>query len=151
MSSPVLQKLVKDPLFWSVHLLAILFWLTLYLIDSTYQLHLPDNLAKWGLFLEIALLYPVLEEVVFRGLIQGHLWQTRFGRTLFAGISLPNLITSLIFTSLHFIYQPPLWAAAVIIPSLTFGFFRDRYQHLMPAIWLHIFFNCGHFLLYVSR
>jgi membrane protease YdiL (CAAX protease family) len=61
---------------------------------------------------------------------------------------MPNIVTSIVFTGFHFIAHPPGWAIAVIIPSLVFGFFRDRYQHVLPAIILHVFYNSGYFLLF---
>lgn len=147
MADSVFHRLLRDPLFWLVQRLAILFWLGLYLAGT--GLAGSGWLGQhWLLLLQLGLLYPILEEVAFRGLIQGWLWSSRAGRSLASGISLPNLITSLVFTSLHFFYHPPLWALAVFVPSLVFGFFRDRYQHLGPAIYLHIFFNSGYFLLF---
>jgi len=147
MQKPIYTRLLTDRLFWLVQVFALLFWWILYIdgqiIDG------PDWLRNhlWEFFL-LALFYPLLEETVFRGLIQGWLWTGRFGRTLALGLSLPNVLTSVIFCGLHFIYHPPLWALAVFIPSLIFGFFRDRYRHLLPAIWLHMFFNSGYFLIF---
>jgi len=48
-----------------------------------------------------------------------------------------------VFTGLHFIYQPPLWAALVLFPSLVFGFFKDRTRGLAAPIILHSFYNAG--------
>ena len=59
-----------------------------------------------------------------------------------------NLITSLVFTGLHFIYHPPLWAASVLLPSLVFGYFKDRYRTLTTPIILHVFYNAGYFWLF---
>jgi hypothetical protein len=49
--------------------------------------------------------------------------------------------------------HPPLAAISVMIPSLIFGHFRDRYnaapyQHLAAPIGLHIWYNSGYFLLF---
>ncbi len=100
------------------------------------------------LFLQLALLYPIVEELVFRGLLQEKLWRTRLSRLSIYCISMPNIITSAVFTSFHFMAHPPGWAIAVIVPSLVFGFFRDRYQHVLPAIILHVFYNSGYFMLF---
>jgi hypothetical protein len=59
-----------------------------------------------------------------------------------------NLLTSLVFTALHFIAHPPLWAAAVFLPSLLFGFFKDRSGTLAAPILLHVFYNSGYFWLF---
>ena len=53
----------------------------------------------------------------------------------------------LVFTALHFVNHPPPWAAAVLLPSLLFGYFRDRHGSVLPAIVLHVFYNAGYFLL----
>ena len=59
-----------------------------------------------------------------------------------------NLLTSLLFTALHFINHAPLWAAAVFFPSLVFGFFKDRTGKLAAPIILHVFYNSGYFWLF---
>lgn len=141
------NKLLQDPLFWLVQILAGVFLLVLYLVGMNLAGLAWIKQHLWLLF-QLILVYPVLEEIVFRGLLQERLWASRYGRGLAYGISLPNLITSVIFTTVHFFFHPPLWALAVFIPSLVFGFFRDRYQNLFPAIYLHCLFNAGYFLLY---
>lgn len=95
------------------------------------------------------LLYPVLEEIVFRGLIQGQLILREPWRQQLWGISGANVLTSVMFSALHFVHQAPLMAALVFFPSLVFGYFRDRYQRLLPSICLHIFYNAGFLSLFV--
>ena len=95
----------------------------------------------------LVLLQPVLEELLFRGLIQGKLLTWNWGKRQFAGFTLANLATSLLFTALHFASHPPLWAAGVLLPSMLFGYFRDRHDSVYPAIALHVFYNAGYFLL----
>lgn len=51
---------------------------------------------------------------------------------------------SLQFSALHFIGHPPLWAAGVLLPSLLYGFFRDRHDSVLPPIALHVFYNAGY-------
>ena len=96
----------------------------------------------------MALLYPIVEELVFRDLLQKKLWQTPLNRLSIYCISMPNIATSIIFTAFHFLAHPPLWAVSVFIPSLVYGFLRDRYQHVLPAVLLHVFYNGGYFLLF---
>ena len=92
--------------------------------------------------------YPVLEEIVFRGALQGWLLGFVRARHRILGISLANLVTSLVFTALHFINHPPLWAALVLLPSFVFGWARERFDSILPAIVLHIFYNAGFILLF---
>ncbi len=69
-------------------------------------------------------------------------------RVQYLGLSKANLLTSLLFAGAHLFVQSPLWAAAVIVPSLIFGAFRDRYKSVDPAIILHSFYNLGYFLIF---
>ena len=134
-------KLHADPLFPLALLAAPVVWLVLFFIlrpvtDWDWPLDHP------GRFLWPVLFFPVVEEIIFRGLLQelvrDYLTAARLGP-----LSIANIVTSLVFAGLHFIYQPPLWAALVFIPSLVFGHFKDRSGRLTGPIILHIFYNCG--------
>jgi membrane protease YdiL (CAAX protease family) len=35
---------------------------------------------------------------------------------------------------------------ATVVPSLVFGYFRDRYDSVVPGAALHVFYNAGWFL-----
>jgi membrane protease YdiL (CAAX protease family) len=136
----------RDPLFYTAVAAALLYWLALYLLLQP-PLELGWPLREPWRFLYPALFYPVVEELIFRGLIQDmahrHLKPWRLGPLTHA-----NILTSLLFTALHFINHPPLWAAAVLIPSLLFGFFKDRTGALTAPILLHVFYNSGYFWLF---
>ena len=93
--------------------------------------------------LAVIVLYPVLEELSFRGLLQGWLLQRlpRWRRPW--GISLPNLLTSLAFGAAHLPTQSVGWAAATLMPSLLFGHLRERHDSVWPPTALHIYYNAG--------
>ena len=91
--------------------------------------------------------YPILEEIVFRGALQGWLRRKTWGVRQRFGISAANILTSIVFASLHFIRRPDIWSAGIVLPGLVFGFFRDRYGNLYAPIALHIFYNSGLILL----
>jgi len=136
----------RDTLFYAALAAALLYWLVLYLLlqpslDPGWPLREP-----WR-FLYPALFSPVVEELVFRGLLQDLLRQ-RIKPWRLGPLSHANILTSLVFTALHFINHPPGWAAAVLIPSLLFGFFKDRTGALTAPILLHVFFNGGYFWLF---
>ena len=141
--------MLRDWTFHAALLAALLFWALLYAF-TTPTIHWDWPLRAPWLFLWPALFYPVLEEIVFRGLVQDlahrHLRAWRWGP-----ISHANLYTSLLFTALHFIHQPPLWAAVVIFPSLVFGYFKDKYRGLTAPILLHVFYNAGFFWLFAPQ
>jgi len=145
--SVLLRRLSGDKLFYLSLLAGPFFWLSLYFGGTaiTGPKWLSEN--KW-LFLQVALLYPVVEELVFRGLLQESLWRTPLSRLSIYCVSMPNIVTSVLFTAFHFLAHPPLWAVGVFIPSLVYGFFRDRYERVLPAVLLHVFYNSGYFLLF---
>jgi len=139
----------RDLLFWLAVMAGPLCWLVLYLLlrpatpQWTWPLSAPAD------YLLPVLLYPVLEEIVFRGLLQ-ELAQEFIRRQTLGPISLANLLTSLVFTGFHFLNHAPLWAALVFFPSLIFGFFKDRHQTLTAPILLHGFYNAGFLLLFTT-
>lgn len=97
--------------------------------------------------LSVIVLQPVLEELLFRGILQGQLTRFIWGKRAWGGISLANVVVTVVFVALHFFTHPPLWAFGVLIPSLLFGYFRDRHDSVYPAMALHVFYNAGYFLL----
>jgi membrane protease YdiL (CAAX protease family) len=94
--------------------------------------------------LSFLLLYPLVEEVLFRGVIQGELLGRAFWRRRHRGLSRANLVTSLLFVVMHMIHQPAGRALAVMIPSLVMGHFRERYDSLAPPVILHVLFNLAY-------
>ena len=109
-----------------------------YWLPSGYASNITASLLT---ILNIVLLYPVVEELLFRGLIQAELLRRPKLAVRQFGLSRANLLTSVLFVSLHLIHQPPLWAAAVLVPSLVLGHFRERYNSLLAPVLLHILFN----------
>jgi uncharacterized protein len=104
--------------------------------------------AIWSLaFLSVALWQPLVEELLFRGVIQGHVLQFIDGQKAWIGFSIPNLLTSVLFTLAHLAGHSLSWALLVFAPSLCFGFVRDRFGSVYPSIVLHAFYNTGYFLL----
>jgi len=134
---------------WGVALLAgPMVWLLLYGVDQP-NIQLDWPVSRPWMFMMLIAVYPVLEEVVFRGLIQGWLLGKTSNAPLCSSISQANMLTSIAFSLLHLFAHAPLMAALVLLPSLVFGYFRDRYHGwLVPSIVLHCFYNAGYFLLY---
>ena len=107
----------------------------------------PDPpITDWMLLAALLLWQPAIEETLFRGLLQGYLARMRFGAYSFAGISAANVVTSIAFTTVHFVHQPPLWALGVFFPSMLFGYFRDLSGSVWPSLALHVAFNAAFFL-----
>ena len=89
----------------------------------------------------ILLWFPLTEELAFRGLLQGLIGSWPAGRVRWLGVSLAHLAATLGFVVWHLVYQPSFFVLALIVPSLIFGFFRDRYESLIPPLILHVGYN----------
>jgi len=139
--------LLRDPLFWSALLLGLLiaglmaWW-------SDQAIHWQLVWSQWRQVLWLVVLYPVAEEWLFRGVLQPWLLRKRDGSRCCCGISVANLLTSLVFAVMHLFVHPPLWAASVLVPSLVYGGFRDRYGSILPGILLHCSYNLAYFSLF---
>jgi membrane protease YdiL (CAAX protease family) len=123
-----LRILWQDPLFLVAVAAGLVIWLVMYFIQQPAVQWDWPIIRPWQFLLPV-LLYPVVEEIIFRGLIQ-ELVRDYISRHSLGPVTIANLLTSLLFTGLHFIYHAPLWAALVFFPSLVFGFFKDRTNHL---------------------
>lgn len=135
----------RDRTFVLALLAGVVFWLIFGLLTRTrpQPLHV---LLSWP-FVFLAGWLPLGEEVLFRGLLQGTLRRYAWGMRQWQGITGANIATSIVFTLGHWWSHPPLWALAVLCPSLLFGYCRDRYDGIAAALVLHMFYNAGYFWL----
>ncbi|MFM9881839.1 MAG: JDVT-CTERM system glutamic-type intramembrane protease MrtJ [Burkholderiales bacterium] len=135
-----LGALILGPIAWSL----IAWWSNTGVAFDFPPRLLSDEPVRFAL---LVIAYPVLEEFVFRGWLQPAL-SSRLHRRPLPGVSAANLATSCLFAVAHLWYHPPAIALATFFPSLVFGYMRDRYNHLLPAIALHAFYNAGYFWLF---
>jgi len=135
-------------LYYGVALLAAPLFCILYIYFFSIQ-----NSDPWWLFGDLpafgmlVLFYPLIEELSFRGVIQGSLSQRSSLDRQVIGLSLANILTSVLFVLMHFVHHPPVWALLVFFPSLVFGYFKDRFSSMIPSIILHSFYNLLFFSL----
>lgn len=143
-------RCLRDPVYWVLLSAGPVLWVIMVWIGGM-QLTWAKTLPATALLL-VVVVYPVLEEIVFRGALQGYLLGKKFfAKPLMAAIpmlSMANLLTSCVFVGMHFINHPPLAAALVFLPSLVFGWAMERYAHLFAPILLHAFYNAGYFVLF---
>jgi uncharacterized protein len=140
----MITRLARDPLFWAALIagplvvwgLAAFGWVSRSAVDEIGN-HLAAQPMRVAL---IVVAYPVVEEWLFRGIIQPAITQ-RLQIKALPGISTGNFVTSLAFALAHLIRQPPALAGATFFPSLVFGFFRDRYASVIPGVLLHVWYN----------
>ncbi len=143
-----LNKLLTDWQYILAIIAAPLLWAGLLWLDSP-GLSFEWVLLDLWLFLSLVSVQPLLEEIVFRGWLQGWFMEKEWGRCCLLKISSANMVTSALFVAMHLFYHAPLMALLVFVPSLLFGYFRDRYDGwLLPSILLHCFYNLGYFYLY---
>ncbi|WP_050567642.1 JDVT-CTERM system glutamic-type intramembrane protease MrtJ [Vibrio owensii] len=91
--------------------------------------------------LQLVVLYPFFEEVIFRGAIQGELLKIKAFKKVTCRISLANLTTSILFSAMHTFNHPIEIAILTLIPSLLLGYFRERHLGIRTPIMLHMYFN----------
>lgn len=135
----------KDLFFISAVAAGVLFWIILSRSVTWHSIPVEEAFSRR--FLSLVLLQSLVEELLFRGFLQGQWHETRWGRSCWHGLSAANGTTSLLFVLSHLLSHPPGWAMAVFFPSMIFGYFRDRHDSLYPSIFLHIFYNAGYFYL----
>ncbi|MGD8925859.1 MAG: JDVT-CTERM system glutamic-type intramembrane protease [Thioalkalispiraceae bacterium] len=133
-------KIVRD---WQFYLCLGLGPLAWWLIAFVYPVR--DSFAMpampWLQLLMVLLIYPVLEEIVFRGLVLEFV--SRHVHARFGLLSGANLLTSVLFVAAHLIYNAWAWALLVFFPSLVFGYLKERHQSLISPVVMHSFYNLG--------
>ncbi len=135
----------KDWQWYTALLLAPLFWAGYALFIQ--PLEFKNILEPLTFFLFSIFLYPIVEEVVFRGGLQGYLRRYLTLKITFCQFSFANILTSCVFSLFHLINQDPFWALLTFFPSLIFGYFRDRHHRVLPCIILHSVYNLVFFSL----
>ncbi len=134
---------LADPLWWLAGAAGLVvsagLWRTLPGAMAGSALHAP------GVWLSCVLWQPVLEELIFRGFLQGELLRSRWGRRRLGGLSAANLTCSLAFAAAHLVHHAPGWALSVFVPSLLFGWLRERHAGVGAPIGLHVLYNLEFF------
>ncbi len=129
-------RFLADPLFWAAIAAGA----------ATVRALLPWIPAAAGrpdvpALLSFILLQPLVEEWVFRGQLQPWLRRHLQAGASAGLISPSNLATSALFSCAHLLTHSVAWSAAVMLPSLVFGWFRERHGHIGPGLALHAIYN----------
>jgi len=99
--------------------------------------------ATVGLIGSAVLVAPVLEEVIFRGLVQTALLDI-FGRSRRWAVI---LLASFIFTVVHVDISAPQALGGLFVLAVILGWLYERYGSLLPCILVHMGFNVVNILL----
>ena len=135
----------REPWFVATILSAVPFWIGLWSIH-------PDSPGIWNheqaiLFLSLVVWQPVIEELAFRGFLQGVFLQQAAHRSFLGPVTLANLLASVTFALAHLPTNPLVWIVGIFVVSLGLGYARDRSDSLYPSVGLHCYFNAGYFLV----
>ena len=133
---------LRDPHAATALLAAVPVWLALALWAAPYMRH-PSGLPAWA---SLVFVQPVLEELVFRGILQGQALRllAANGKPRRLGpLTLANVLVTVVFVALHLRAQPLVWALAVAGPSLVLGHLRERLGSVWPAVLVHAIYNAG--------
>jgi membrane protease YdiL (CAAX protease family) len=135
----------RTPIFLSCLAIGAAFW-------GVFPLLVTVQPLPWHRILSLAFFLavvwqPIIEELLFRGCLQGFLSIREWGQRSLVGFSIANLLTSVVFTGTHIATHSLLWASLTLFPSLLFGVLRDRSGSVFPPIALHIIYNVGYFML----
>ena len=87
------------------------------------------------------IIYPVSEEIIFRGGVQGALSRNLPTRIRFAGLSIPNILTSTLFAVVHVWSHGDWLILLVFFPSIIFGLSYELSSKLIVPIALHSWYN----------
>lgn len=103
-----------------------------------------EYLQGWK-FSAIALfiLTPILEEIVFRGFLQGWLLHKDWFKKRTAGASRANWGTGLAFACAHAWQHALILVPGYLAVSLVLGHFRERYRGILVPVLLHGYYNLG--------
>jgi len=135
----------RAPVFLSGLAVGAAFWIILPLLTVVHPL--PWRYIVSIPFLAAVLWQPMVEELLFRGCLQGLLSIREWGQRSLLGISNANILTSVVFVGAHLATHSLPWALSTVFPSLLFGVLRDRSGSVLPSITLHLVFNAGYFML----
>jgi uncharacterized protein len=133
---------LRDHHVWLSMLLALPVWLVLGLFFGPH-LRAPTGWVPWA---SLLLVQPLLEELVFRGLLQGQalrLIAANGAPRRLGPLTMANMLVTVGFVALHLRAQPLAWALAVAAPSLVLGHLRERTGSVWPTVVVHAFYNAG--------
>lgn len=129
---------LQDSHFLTAVVVAVPVWAALGLVAG----HRMQPVLTLPALISLVVLQPIVEEILFRGVLQGRLlgrgWTRRIGL-----VTTANLAATAAFVLPHLLAQPLAWAIAVAAPSIVFGHLRERFDSVLPSIALHAVYNAG--------
>lgn len=94
----------------------------------------------------VTLIAPLVEELMFRGFIQGLLQYKIFQNSFYV----PIILSTVLFAISHYVFVYKMGVLQFIttlffiaIAGFACGLFRAKYNSIVPSIFTHVFFNIG--------
>ena len=124
--------------------LALPVWVAVYLaISAGWSLpEIPPQILGW---LWVVLVFPVAEELAFRGFLMGLLGKLLPKRG-FKFVTLNNFMTSLLFSIAHLLTRSLTLGLLVFVPSLWLGWVREKTSSIFLCAAIHVSWNLGFFV-----
>ncbi len=97
--------------------------------------------VTWYLLISILIWQPLIEELLFRGIIQGQFAKYKWGQPVILKFTVANIATSVLFAGMHMLHSSPMWSLMIFLPSLLYGYFRDEFKSVYPSMVLHSSYN----------
>ncbi len=125
----------------------IIFWIALLLAVPVRFLIIPEipnssPFCRCFLFADLILL-AFCEELLFRGFLMPVVAYKLKGKI--SVFSYSNISAAFVFSLFHLFAHSFFWSAAVFIPALVYGYFREKHDSILPAVVLHFFYNIVYF------
>ena len=118
-------------------------WLIIFFSASA-GLRFPEMGSGISGWLWVVLVFPVFEELAFRGFLMG-LLRRLLPMGGFSFITLNNFVTSILFSIAHFFTRSLVLGLLVFIPSLWLGLIREKTSSIALCIAIHVTWNLGFF------
>lgn len=142
-----MKPFYKEKLFWGLMSIGPVSLIFFYIFKGGFS-------AKWssndiGRFLQITVLASLVEEIVFRGFVYHLLEKIKFFREDSWFITKRNLLVSLLNSVARGVVVAPIWFRASLLPSLIFGYARERFGTVTAPLLIHLNFTVWYYLFFV--
>ena len=115
--------------------------LVLWLIQDVVPVFKSEQVLTITVLFSLIVWQPVIEEILFRGVLQGQLLKYKWAQHTVIGITMGNVVVSILFVSVHLVNVTAVWSLLVFFPSIVFGYLRDTYRSVYPSIIAHMSYN----------
>ena len=138
-----IEKSIRSRYFFLSLAVGLPVWIVVF-FGSFWGVLQPPSLEGLLAVLVAVVLFPILEELVFRGLLWD-LWDyMKKGKSgLLDALAVKNCFISVCFSILHIFNFGILGGLWVFVPSLWLGWLKDQTGSTKACCWVHVVWNLG--------